>query len=157
MEKLKGVLRRANEDKLSKADLWEFLTFGQHMYAGMKQQYDIDLNTALVERTVQNAAKGLTHLGKRDEFPWDLPAPRRCDSCSRVIVEDLDPLSPRRPWNSPPMTDAEVDKLNRDAQALGAGRCGFRWSPPPPPSPHGPEHKLVRSRIIRCYRPPRTP
>lgn len=159
MEKLKGVLRRANEDKLSKADLWEFLAFGQHMYAGMKQQYGIDLNTALVERTVQNTAKGLTPLGQHDEFPWDLPAPRRCDSCSRVIVEDLDPLSPRRPWNRPHMTDAEVDKLNRDAQALGAGSCGFTWLPLPPLPPqahHGPDHSHVKRRIVRCYQPPRT-
>ena len=135
VEKLKSVLRRANEDKLSRADLWELLTFGQHMYAGMKQQYGIDLNMALVERTVQNTVKGLTPLGQRDEFPWDIPAPRRCGACSRVIVEDLDPLSPRRPWNRPPMTDAEVDELNRAVKALGADTCGFLWSPLPPRGP----------------------
>lgn len=129
MEKIKSVLRRANEDKLSRADLWELLTFGQHMYAGMKQQYGIDLNTALVERTVKNTAKGLTPLGQAEEFPWDIPAPRRCPACERVIVEDLDPLSPRRPWSHPPMTDAEIDDLNRRAKALGADRCGYRGSP----------------------------
>lgn len=124
MEKIKSVLRLANEDKLSRSDLWELLTFGQHMYAGMKQQYSIDLNTALVERTVNNTVKGLTLLGQPKQFPWDLPDPRRCPTCERVLVEDLDPLSPRRPWNRPPATDAEIDNLNRVGKSLGADWCG---------------------------------
>lgn len=111
MEKIKSVLHRANEDKLSRADLWELLTFGQHMYAGMNERYNIDLNTALIERTVKNTAKGLTVLGKPQEFPWDLPEPQRCPTCERVVVQDLDPLSPRRPWNRAPMTDREIEDL----------------------------------------------
>lgn len=114
MEKIKSVLHRANEDKLSRADLWELLTFGQHMYAGMNERYNIDLNTALIKRTVKNTAKGLTLLGQPQEFPWDLPEPDRCPTCERVVVQDLDPLSPRRPWNRAPMTDDEAEDLLRD-------------------------------------------
>lgn len=84
---------------MSYTDLWEVLTFGQYMYAGMKEEYGIDLNKALVKRTEKNMATGLTPLGEPDDFPYDIPAPKRCRACSRVVVEDLDPLSPRRPWN----------------------------------------------------------
>lgn len=98
-KKLKRVQWKANEDDVTLKDLWDLLVFGQHMYAGMKQEYGIDLNEALVKKTTKNAAKGLTPLGQPDNFPYGIPPPRRCDSCSRVIVDDLDPLSPRRPWN----------------------------------------------------------
>lgn len=98
-KKLKRVQWKANEDDVTLGDLWELLIFGQHMYAGMKKEYGIDLNEALLKKTTKNAAKGLTPLEQPDNFPYGIPAPRRCDSCSRVIVEDLDPLNSRRPWN----------------------------------------------------------
>lgn len=98
-KKLKRVQWKANEDDVRLKDLWDLLVFGQHMYAGMKEEYGIDLNEALVKKTTKNAAKGLTPLGQPDNFPYGIPPPRRCDSCSRVIVDDLDPLSPRGPWN----------------------------------------------------------
>lgn len=98
-KKLKRVQWKANEDDVTLSDLWELLVFGQHMYAGMKEEYGIDLNKALVAKTTKNAAKGLTPLEQPNHFPYGIPPPRRCESCSRVIVEDLDPLNSRRPWN----------------------------------------------------------
>lgn len=94
LKEVKGVLRLAREDKLRQADLWNLLTFGQHMYSGIKQFYGVDLNDALLEKEKSNMGKE-AELGPA-RLPWPRPVPRRCGSCSRVGTTYV---TPEHPWN----------------------------------------------------------
>ncbi|KAI7785022.1 hypothetical protein LA080_008421 [Diaporthe eres] len=100
LKEVKGVLLLAKEDKLRQADLWNLLTFGQQMYAGMKENYGIDLNAALLEREKKNM--GREHLepevGPLD-LPWPRLPPRRCPACSRVVSADEGRTTWEHPWN----------------------------------------------------------
>lgn len=101
LKEVKGAMRLAGEDKLRQADLWNLLTFGQHMYEGMKSRHGIDLNTALLEREKKNM--GTEHLGPEaglSRLPWPGLPPGRCPTCSRVVAADGGQPGPgEHPWN----------------------------------------------------------
>ncbi|KAK7723024.1 hypothetical protein SLS63_009052 [Diaporthe eres] len=100
LKEVKGALRLAKEDKLRQADLWNLLTFGQQMYAGMKDNYGIDLNAALLEREKKNM--GREHLEPEvgpSDLPWPRLPPRRCPTCSRVVSADEGRTTWEHPWN----------------------------------------------------------
>lgn len=104
LREVQVALRLAGEGRLRQADLWDLLTFGQHMYAGMKEKHGIDLNSALLERergNMGNAEKvaSAVQVGSGD-FPWPQSTPpRRCSACSRVVAADAEPGTPGHPSN----------------------------------------------------------
>lgn len=103
LREVQVALRLAGEGRLRQADLWDLLTFGQHMYAGMKERHGIDLNSALLERERGN----IGDLGEQQaipavrsgEFPWLQSPPRRCSACSRVVAADAELGTPGHPSN----------------------------------------------------------
>ena len=101
---MEAVLQLANLGKLKMSDLGMLVTFGQYMYAGMKEEHGVDLNKAVVGRTAKTIVKEMAPLGQDDSFPWGIPPPRQCTACSGVVAEDLDPGGLRRPWNRPAYT-----------------------------------------------------
>lgn len=100
LKEVKRVLRLAKQDKLRQADLWDLVTFGQHMAAGMRQNYGIDLNTALLERERKNMGGECPEpeAGSLD-LPWPKLPPRRCPTCSRVVAADEERTTWEHPWN----------------------------------------------------------
>lgn len=104
LREIQVALRLAGEGRLRQADLWDLLTFGQHMYAGMKEKHGIDLNSALLDRERGNMGgeqQGATPAvgGGSGEFPCPLPPPRRCSACSRVVAADAEPGTTGHPSN----------------------------------------------------------
>lgn len=91
LTEIKGLKQLADRDKLKLVDLWELLTFGQHMYAGIKQEHGIDLNEALMKRERENMAKGLrpTPLHSLFSDTWPKPPPERCPTCSRAVAGEV--------------------------------------------------------------------
>lgn len=100
LKEVKGALRLAGEGKLRQSDLWSLLTFGQHMYAGMRDSYGIDLNSALLERERDNMGEArLSPVVGPAELPWPRLPPRRCPECSRVVAADAEPVTSEHPWS----------------------------------------------------------
>lgn len=101
LREIQGALRLAGEGRLRQADLWDLLTFGQHMYAGLKEEHGIDLNSALLDRERGSMGggeqQGATPAVGSGEFPCPLPPPRRCSACSRVVAADAEPGTPGHP------------------------------------------------------------
>lgn len=100
LREVQVALRLAGEGRLRQADLWDLLTFGQHMYAGMKEKHGIDLNTALLDRERGNIGgeqQGTTPAVGSVGFSCPLPPPRRCSACSRVVAADAEPGTPGHP------------------------------------------------------------
>lgn len=99
LKELKRVQLLAKQDKLRQADLWNLLTFGQHMSAGMKQKYDIDLNTALLGKEKINMGREYPEPEAVSlELPWPKLPPRRCPTCSRVVTADEEQATWEHPW-----------------------------------------------------------
>lgn len=99
LREVQVALRLAGEGRLRQADLWDLVTFGQHMYAGMKEKHGIDLNTALLDRERGSMGGGEQQgatpaVGSAGVPCPPLPPPRRCSACSRVVAADPEPGTP---------------------------------------------------------------
>lgn len=82
LREVRGAMRLAGEGKLRQEDLWALLTFGQHMYAGMRDAYGIELNSALLERergslgradvsAPEGTSAGPRGPGDQGNHPWN--------------------------------------------------------------------------------------
>lgn len=105
LREVRGAMRLAGEGKLRQEDLWGLLTFGQHMYAGMRDAYGIELNSALLERERGSlggaAVPPATAAGTSAGPQWPAPAPRRCPTCLRAVAMDAESLGPSAQGNHP--------------------------------------------------------
>lgn len=135
LREVRGAMRLAGEGRLRQEDLWCLLTFGQHMYAGMRDAYGIELNSALLERERGSlggaAAPPAAAAGTSAGAQWPAPAPRRCPTCLRAVAMDTESLGPsaqgNHPWNRASFSRLYPHEGQPDAGGLyGLARAGTR-------------------------------